>query len=305
MEIHQLQYVIAVAKHNHFTKAAQEICVSQSTLSQQITKLENELGVKLFDRSTRYVQTTSAGNEFIMHAKQILSEIDKVKTKMLDFIGLTKGDIRIGAINSIGDSTIPSLITSFEKKYPGLNLLIIEEGSYRLLEMLENGDVDVAILTPPMEQDIHNVLEIDPLIEDEVVLIASSNHPLAKKTIIDLKEAENEKFIFPSRSHSAFNIAMHGCQSAGFNPKIYCESSHLYARFNLVSQEIGVALVSSKVAKVAKNDDSVIIHLKQSLKKPTVLAVLKNPHHPPPVGAFRDFAREWIATHSESFVSSE
>ncbi|MCF2132246.1 LysR family transcriptional regulator [Strepomyces sp. STD 3.1] len=289
MEIHQLQYVVEVAKHQHFTRAAEEVCVSQSTLSQQITKLESELQVKLFDRTTRVVRLTSAGHEFIIYAKRILSEVERARQCMQEYVGLSRGTIKIGAINSIGDTNIPSLIVSFQKIYPGLNLSIVEEGSYKLLEMLETSEIDLAILTPPLDRNINEVVDIYSLIDDEIVLITAKDHPLANKEKLDLADAVNEKFIFPSRNHSAFNVVLEACRDAGFEPEIVCESSHLYARFSLVSQGMGVALVSSKVVNSNIMNSISVVRLTKTIKKPTVVALLKHPYHSPPVIAFRDF----------------
>ncbi|WP_411738513.1 LysR family transcriptional regulator [Peribacillus sp. S4] len=289
MEIHQLHYVVEVAKHQHFTRAAEEICVSQSTLSQQITKLEGELQVKLFNRTTRVVRPTSAGHEFILYAKRILSEIERAKQCMQEYVGLSRGKVKIGAINSIGDTNLPSLIVSFQKIYPGLNLSIVEEGSYKLLEMLETSEIDLAILTPPLDRNIKDVIDTYPLIDDELVLIMAKDHHLANKEKCDLKDVASEKFIFPSRNHSAFNVAFEACRDAGFEPEIVCESSHLYARFSFVSQGMGVALVSSKVVNSSIKNSISVIRLTKAIKKPTVVALLKHPHHSPPVIAFRDF----------------
>ena len=122
MELHQLQYVLEVAKRRHFTKAAEEIGVAQSSLSQQITKLEEELGIKLFERTTRSVYPTPAGEEFLMYAKRILEDINTVKQSMQSHIGLTRGKITIGAITTLESIDFVALITAFHQTYPGLHL---------------------------------------------------------------------------------------------------------------------------------------------------------------------------------------
>lgn len=287
MELHQLQYVIEIAKHNHFTRAAEEICVSQSTLSQQVTKLEEELGVKLFDRTTRAVRPTPAGEEFIHYAKRILSDIERAKNRMHEYAGLSKGKIKIGTINSM--SNLATIIVNFRKDYPGLNIMIVEEGSYKLLEMLQTFQIDIAIVTPPVEMNLQAMADIYELIDDDLVLVTSKNHPLAKRDKIDLAEAAQEKFIFPSRTHSAYNLALQACRDANFDPDIICESSSLYSRFDLVSKEMGVSLVSSKGVKSSDTDKVTTIALTKSIKKPTVLALLKHTYHPPAVIAFRDY----------------
>ena len=133
MEMHQLHYVIAVAKHKHFTRAAEEINVGQSGLSQQIAKLENELGVKLFDRTSRTVLPTPAGAEFIQFAQEILSQSEIAKLHMDAHAGLLKGTLSIGTITYLTHIDFGSMIASFHAKYPGLFLNIRQAGSVKLI----------------------------------------------------------------------------------------------------------------------------------------------------------------------------
>jgi LysR family transcriptional activator of glutamate synthase operon len=289
MEIHQLQYVIEVAKHRHFTHAAEEICVAQSSLSQQITKLEAELGVKLFDRTTRAVHPTSAGSEFIIYAHQILSEIETARQCMQAHIGLTKGTINIGAITTLESIGFVSLITSFHNMHPGLYLNIVTNGSYRLTELLHSSEINVAILTPPATTAINDDIEFFPLTNDEFVLVTPSNHPLAIKGMIDLAEAANENFIFPSVDQSISTIYFDACREAGFTPQIVCQSSHSETSLGLVSVGMGVALFPLDTVLAIKQTEFSIVRLTKPIIKHVALAILKRPYYSPAVKAFCDF----------------
>ena len=289
MEIHQLQYVIEVAKHRHFTHAAEEICVAQSSLSQQITKLESELGVKLFERTTRAVRPTSAGAEFIFHAQEILSKIETARQCMQAHVGVTKGTLNIGAITTLESIDFVSLITTFHNKYLGLYLNIVTNGSYRLTELLRTSEIDVALLTPPANTIGNDDLDFYPLANDEFVLVTSSDHQLAKKGVMDLGEAMNENFIFPSADQSIHNIYFKACHDAGFIPSIVCQSSHSETSLALVSVGMGVALFPFDTVFSSTQPNISIVRLTKPIIKHIALAVLKRQYQPPAVTAFIDY----------------
>ena len=293
MELHQLRYAVAIAKHQNFTRAAEEICLSQPSLSQQITKLEEELGVTLFERNTRNVILTSAGRTFIEHAQNILAEIEQIRRSMQEHTGLLKGNFTIGAMPVIGKLKLTRLITSFQRNHPRLDIHIIEGGSCVLFEQLCLSKIDVAILTPPITQDT-NMVTFYPLITDELVLVVHSSHPFAAKGVINLVEAADEKFILPNSTTSAYGITMLACHTAGFEPQSACECSQVETVMGLISDGVGVALFSSRVAYSYSGPEIGIIRLNNAPDKSTVLATLKRTHQLPAVAAFRNFALEWV-----------
>lgn len=297
MEIHQLQYVVEVAKQKHFTRAAEEICVSQSTLSQQITKLEDELGIKLFERTTRSVFPTSAGAEFIIYARQVLAELETMRQSMHAHAGLAKGTLHIGAITTLESIGFVSLITSFHNTYPGLYINIVQNGSRRLTELLRMSEINVAILTPPMDEPSEDI-EFLPLADSEFVLVTSTSHPLATRGSIDLAEAANESFIFPSPDQSIYNIYYQACRDAGFTPNIVCQSSHSETSLALVAVGMGIGFfpldtLTSNALYGISNLNSVYgiskIQLANPIKKHVALALLKRSYQPPVVKAFCDY----------------
>lgn len=293
MEFHQLQYVVEVAKHRHFTRAAEAICVAQSSLSQQITKLEEELGVKLFDRTTRAVYPTSAGREFIFHARRILAEIEAAKQSVEAYINLTKGTVNIGAITTLESIDFVSLITSFHKTYPGLHINIVNTGSYNLIELLHTSEINVALFSPQVNANLAN-LDLFPLAEDEFVLVTSTSHRLAENKTVKLSELAAEGFIFPSPDQSIYRVYLQACHDAGFSPNVVCQSSHSETSLALVADGMGVSFFPLDTINATIPSGVSIVHLDVPLKKNIAMAMLKRPHHPPPVAAFRDFVLNWI-----------
>ncbi len=146
MELHQLQYVLAVARYHNFTIAAESCYISQSSLSQQIANLEKELGVCLFKRSTRTLQITEAGDTFVRMAAEILGSVDRLGQTMSDYAGFLRGTINIGAITALEKIRFSDMVSDFYAAYPNLTLNIYHGKSLSLLEALEKRTVDVAFL---------------------------------------------------------------------------------------------------------------------------------------------------------------
>ncbi len=186
MEFHQLEYFLALEKYLSFSEAAESICISQPTLSYQIKKLEKELGTELFIRSTRNVQLTPAGAEFLKYAKRILLDIQTSKSVMLDHTNLTKGSIRIGALRLITNLGITSIIADFIKKYPGIKIQIHQGNTDVLLTKMHRGEIDVAFITTPFKFD--HEFTFYPLIKDKKV----SGNQSFRDILLSYCKEENE-----------------------------------------------------------------------------------------------------------------
>ncbi|WP_102348886.1 LysR family transcriptional regulator [Bacillus sp. Marseille-P3661] len=274
MEIHQLEYVIALSKYMKFSLAADEISVSQSTLSDQIKKLENELGVQLFIRSTRKVQLTSAGEDFLAYAKRIISEIENARSCMFEYSNLMKGKIKIGALSTITYLGITSVIANFQKDYPGFEMEIFEENSDTLLKKLSTSEIDVAFISYPYIANFE--FDFYPLINDRLVLLVSSTHPLAERKEVSIEELSKEKFLMIQSSTGLQNSLVQLCRDAGFEPNIILKSSHVETIKGLIEEGIGITLFANRIAASISNEKTAIIELKEPVKRVTGLALSKN-----------------------------
>ncbi len=163
MEMHQLEYVLAVAKHHNFTRAAEEIKISQSSLSQQIHKLEVELGINLFVRTTRSVQLTPAGAEFVTHAKRIMSEVNEARRCIQDHVSIIKGQLTIGALAVIGHYNIPNLLSSFQDNFPGIRINIIEKQCEDSLSMLQASKLTLLLFRLTSRIPCFNFIPLQPI----------------------------------------------------------------------------------------------------------------------------------------------
>lgn len=292
MEIHQLQYIVEVARQKSFTKAADVICVGQSTLSHQIAKLEDEIGMKLFERNCRNVKLTEAGAEFVQYARRLLSELEGAKQCMQAYSGLLRGTLNIGVIGALEIIDFPAMMGSFHQLHPNLKLDIVQDGSRRLLEMLQANEAEVAFVTMP-EKAEYGECKFSHLAYDEIVLATSIHHPLAKKKIIDLAEAANEKFIVHPSTQSIYDLSIAACRKAGFYPDIVCHSSHFPTSLALISANMGVGFYPLEIVQARPKQLSVV-RLREPIRKD--ICMVTRPHQTPALVEFGKYVTTWVAS---------
>jgi LysR family transcriptional regulator, hydrogen peroxide-inducible genes activator len=178
MNLQQLEYILAVDTHKHFSAAANKCHVTQPTLSMMIQKLEDELDVKIFDRTKQPVQTTTIGQAVIEQARMILGEVANLKNTVAQQKGTLTGELRIGIIPTIAPYLLPLFLTGFLKKHPGLKLKISELTTDQIIEKLSTQVIDAGILATPLK--IPSIKEL-PLFYEQFLVYASQNQKLMKK----------------------------------------------------------------------------------------------------------------------------
>ena len=303
MQLHQLEYVLAVAKYSSFTHAAEEINISQSSLSQQISTLEKELGINLFIRTTRSVYLTSVGQDFVTHAMRIMSEVNATHQCMQEYVSVHKGQLTIGVIPVVGHYPIPELLAGFNRDFPGVKLSLIEDQDDSLLEMLNNSKLDASIV---QYANIDSPFQYFPLYTDKMVLLASSKTHLASKKSIDLKELKNEKFVLTPLTSGHQHDFIKACKSDGFEPKILMTCSSVKTMLGLTRENMGVTVLSSKVAISSMRPDSglVIIELTPTIERKIHLAIQKSANLTPALKVFVKYVSQWITSCENSQLSS-
>src|SRR5262245_28144436 len=151
MEMHQLRYVVAVARTGNFSRAAEQCHVSQPSLSQQIQKLENELGERLFDRMKREARLTPHGEAFLRRAVRILEEADAAKREASDAKNLLRGTVTVGVLPTIAPYLLPEVMAEFSGKFPGMEIVVQEDTTERLLRMAHEYEIDFALMSCPLD----------------------------------------------------------------------------------------------------------------------------------------------------------
>lgn len=240
MEFHQLKYICAIADTGSFSRAAERCHVAQPSLSQQVLKLEEDLGAKLFDRLGRSVRLTEAGRAFLPYARSILQQMEAARTDVEDKRTDIRGSVTVGVIPTIAPYLMPQCVAAFSKKYPDARLRIIEDTTPLLVESLRNLSVDVAILALPLKQ---KDLEIFSLQTEPLFAVLPKEHARAGAKSLSLKELRSEQFVFLRDGHCFRDLSISACARANVNPKIAFESGQFSSLLGMVAAGIGVSLV--------------------------------------------------------------
>ena len=225
MELHQLEYFLAVEKYGSFSAASQEINVSQSTLSQQIKKLEEELGVQLFIRHPRSITLTPAGRDFLVHVVRIKQEIQHSLETIQKYTNYEKGSLILGAIPYISYLGINQLIANFVKQYPGIDYKIFSNDTDQLLRGMREKKINAAFVNYPFQNE--DDFDFYPIVTDNLVMLVSQMHPLSKEAEVDLKQLANEPFLLIKSSSDFRQDLVAACREAGFEPHIILDGGHV------------------------------------------------------------------------------
>lgn len=250
MDFKELNYVIAVAKHQNITKAAQDLYISQPSLSKYIKNLETNLGVRLFNRLGNRFVLTYAGECYVENAKDILLLKDKLNAQIQDIANLDKGKLNIAFPYTRGSYMIPATIPNFVAQYPNVEVNIIENHSSNLEELLLNGDADIAILNAPINS---SDLDYEILGDEEVVLVTNKKHHLAnsgdlsntgKYPWIDINKFKNDTFILQFPYQRTGQIADKIFKESKFKPSKTFRTRNLMASLRLATSNFGVCFIS-------------------------------------------------------------
>jgi LysR family transcriptional regulator, hydrogen peroxide-inducible genes activator len=240
MEMHQLRYFAAVARTGNFSRAARECHVAQPSLSQQILKLEEEVGERLFDRTQRRAFLTPAGSLFLPHAQSILEAAERGRQEIREMCGQVRGKILLGALPTIAPYFLPEIILSFRQKHPGVELIIHEETTEQILHNLEEKELDVALIS---DAPANPRIEIHQLFTEELLLCLPISHSLVRQEEVFADDLQQEKFILMQDGHCLGAQAHQFCQSKGFQPEISCRSAQIGTVLAMVKAGLGISLI--------------------------------------------------------------
>ena len=244
MEIHQLRYFAKVAEIGNFTRAAEACFVSQPSLSQQIAKLEEELGQPLFERLGRGVRLTEAGRKLRERASQILLLLDEAKAAITD--EPDSGRLVVAAIPTIAPYFLPPVLTQFASACPRARIEVAEETTAHILEMLAHGDADLAVLALPLRGEN---LHVETLFTEELLAVLPAGHALIGKANLSLRDLAGEPFVLLHEAHCLTGTAMSFCRREGIAPTGTARIQQLATIQELVRLGHGVSLVPAMAAR--------------------------------------------------------
>jgi LysR family transcriptional regulator, hydrogen peroxide-inducible genes activator len=269
MEIHQLRYFCAVAETSSFSRAAVQTHVSQPSLSQQILKLEDELGARLFDRLGRSVRLTELGKTFLPRARAVLRELEAAKGDVDERKDSVGGSICIGVIPTIAPYLLPPHLTFFTRQFPQARLAVVEEITPVLLERLRASSVDIAILALPIRG---TEFETFPLLTERLFAALPKTHKLARHRSLSLKDLRAEPFLLLRDGHCFRDTAIAACDRARLNPQIIFESGQFSSILSMVGTGMGISIVPEMA--IDKRQACRYVRIADSAAKRTIGAVV-------------------------------
>ena len=246
MELQQLRYVVAVARTGNFSRAAGQCRVSQPSLSQQIKKLEDELEERLFDRMKSGAKLTGQGEAFLQHALRILEEVDAAKRQATDAKHLLSGTLTIGVLPTIAPYLLPRVIAPFTKKFPGVEVVVQEDTTARLLKLALDYEIDFALASLPIQ---NQSLEVNRVFSEELLLALPLHHPLARKRRVSIADLEGEQLMVMKEGHCLGDQVLGFCDRRDVKPKISFRSSQLETIQALVASGLGISLIPAMAAR--------------------------------------------------------
>lgn len=277
MEFKDIKAFVEVANHLSFTKAAESSYVSQPSLSKAVKKLEEELNMTLFNRSTRQLRLTDAGEIVYKQGKQALASLNEVHLLLDELTKADTGEINLGMPPLIGTLFFPEIARIFHQRYPNVKINLVELGAKVVEDLVEEGQIDAGIIVLPTNDHLFNV---QPFIEDNFVLFVHKDHLLSHLEAVDLAEFKNEKFIIFDKSFALHNYIINACNEAGFNPNISYESSQWDLIVELVASKLGITLLPQSIFKNQSNPAIKMIPLKSpSLKWQLGVITKKDTYH--------------------------
>jgi LysR family hydrogen peroxide-inducible transcriptional activator len=246
VNLRDLKYLVALAEHKHFGRAAAACFVSQPTLSTQIKKLEDELGVPLVERAPRKVMLTPAGREAAARARGIVAEVEQMKEAARRSRDPEAGTVRLGIFPTLGPYLLPHVVPAIRQRFPQLEMLLVEEKSDVLMAQLRNGQLDAALLALPINDD---QLHTEFLFEEPFVLAAPEGHPLTAHAALTMDDLSNQRLLLLQDGHCLRDQALDVCHLAGALEKSEFQATSLETLRQMVAANVGVTLLPMLAVK--------------------------------------------------------
>jgi DNA-binding transcriptional LysR family regulator len=287
-----MRYFEAVARHSHVTRAAAELHIAQPALSKQISQLEQELGLALFDRVGRNVRLTEAGEALLPHVRAVLAQVEAAHAEIDERLGLQRGRVSIGTSPTVGTQLLPPALLAFNQRYPGIELCLYETDRQTLLELLETGAVDVTVLTMPVQGA---ALMVVPLLSEDLVIITHHRHRYAPYATVHLAALRDEAWVLSASNYELRELTLSLCAEAGFTPRVVLDGSEIDTLVRMVATGLGIALVPRMA--VSENGDLVVLHLEeQNVQRSLGLVWNRSRVASPAARTLREFLAEQLTT---------
>jgi LysR family hydrogen peroxide-inducible transcriptional activator len=240
MNLRDLKYLVALADHKHFGRAAAASFVSQPTLSTQIRKLEDELGVALVERAPRRVMLTPIGADIAQRARRVIAEVEQMSEIARRSQDPEAGTVKLGLFPTLAPYLLPHVLPGVRKRFPRLELLLVEEKTDRILDRLRDGRLDAGILALPLHDE---QLHVEPLFDEPFVLAVPRNHPMAGQDRLRLRELDDRHLLLLEEGHCLRDQALEVCRMAGADERDGFRATSLETLRQMVAAGVGITLL--------------------------------------------------------------
>ncbi|CAH1217089.1 MULTISPECIES: LysR family transcriptional regulator [Paenibacillus] len=257
MELRQLQYTLQIAAERNFSRAAEKLHIAQPSLSQQLSKLEKELGVLLFQRNTSTVELTHAGVTFVEQAQKIVDAVELLRQEMSDISQLRKGKVVVGSMPITGSHLLPHVLPAYKQAYPDIEVTLLEDAGGALEKLTASGKADLSLLSLPLQEPSLSYVAIG---EERIDLAVPPHHPLAKRADpehpvpVTMEELRDESFIVLKKGQGFRKLTFDLCEKAGFDPQVVFESNNIETVQSLVATGMGITLVPRFIARAPRSE---------------------------------------------------
>lgn len=299
MDLRQLRYLVALAEARNFTRAAASEHIAQPALSQQIRKLEEEIGMALVERTTRRVALTGAGELLVVRARRVLAELEAAGTELQALRGMYTGHVTIGAMHTMGPVDLSLALALFDERHPNVQFTVREQSSEEMAEMLRVDELDLAFLSVTERVESRG-LGLHQLVSEELVVMLAREHPLGRRRKVRMAELEGERFISFREGARLRELLLAAGRSAGFEPRVTLESNESQRVRRLVARGLGVAILPRSDAEDPGADVRVATLTEPALRRDITLAWREGRRHAPAAAEFLDLARRTFTEPPQS-----
>lgn len=261
MDLRQLEYFQMVCRLNNMTRAAERLHVAQPAISIAIQKLEEELGVVLFERSQKKFTLTAEGKIFLARVEDILNRTQDAMLEMYEYREMKKGLLKLGVPPMIGSFIFPHIFAGFKQIYPDIELEIFEEGSLAVRSMLERDELDLGIA---IISQLSPHFSVQQVAQGEILLCVPQHHPMAELNVVGFEQLKEEPIILLKEDTYHRQVIIDECQKHGFEPQIILSSSQIETIRALVAKGVGISFLLDVIAK--RNEQICCVRLREPIK---------------------------------------
>ncbi|MEH7140760.1 LysR family transcriptional regulator [Priestia megaterium] len=273
MDIKQLIYFLTIAEEGNISRAAERLHMAQPPLSQQLKLLEEELGVILFERNTRRMQITDAGQLLQNRAQQIIELMEKTSKELNDLKEGSQGVLSIGTISSAGETLVPIMVQNFHKIYPGVDFRIKESSTFEILELVKRGVVEIGVIRTPFNLETFDYISLP---EEPMMAAALDSLLDMNKTSMNLDELKGKPLLFHNRYANNIEEA---CKKSGFEPKVKCRIDDTRTMLNWASGGMGIALIPRDMMALIPDSNLRFIEIKEETLATKIIIIWRKNHY--------------------------